>query len=108
MPICENCGEAFPARRSDARYCSSRCTVAAFSARERVSITPVRQQHVIDRPTPSQVIEGAFREVPSPSIPTSTSRALVPMQGSAQPFDSRTEAALRQHARAQRRPWREY
>ena len=29
---CENCGEPFTPRRSDARYCSTRCRVAAHRA----------------------------------------------------------------------------
>lgn len=41
------------------------------------------------------VIDADFREIPPP--PSSTGRALVPV---GQPFDSRTEAAVRQHARA--------
>jgi hypothetical protein len=31
-PTCQRCGQVFTARRSDARYCSGRCRVAAHRA----------------------------------------------------------------------------
>lgn len=47
-----------------------------------------------------RVIGADFREVPTPAAQSSAGRAVVPAE---QPYDSRTEAVLRQHAAGRRR-----
>jgi hypothetical protein len=52
MPIWANCGEAFKAKRADARLCSTRCRVAAHRASVG-STTAAQDARVTDNPTDS-------------------------------------------------------
>lgn len=45
---CEHCGNGFPAYRSDSRYCSTRCRVAAYRAR--VTAAPPENREAVTQP----------------------------------------------------------
>jgi len=46
---CQHCGSAFTPARSDAKYCSGKCRVAAHRAKDRGSRRPEQAAEAIDR-----------------------------------------------------------
>jgi ribosomal protein S27AE len=57
---CERCGNAYVADRSDSRYCSGRCRVAAFRDRGKApAVTDVKE-------SPASAVTGTQRSEPGP------------------------------------------
>jgi hypothetical protein len=53
LPLCLLCGEPFPGARSNRRYCSTRCRVAAHRSRQSAPIAKPVEFHE-DLPEPAQ------------------------------------------------------